>query len=168
MQSSLLVVFGLPGAGKSYVAEILGKKFNYFVYDGNNDIPKHMRDILNKKGPITDAMRKAFVANMTASVGKLLQTRGKLVIHQAFIKEFMRTQFLEAFPNAQFILVQSPDSIREQRYMKRQYFNLGLAYLHHMSGLFETPKIPHTTIYNKEDGIDELERQIGKTIRGNP
>ncbi len=39
----LLVVFGLPGAGKSFVADILRESFDYVVYDGDADIPNAMR-----------------------------------------------------------------------------------------------------------------------------
>ncbi|MBI5619487.1 AAA family ATPase [Candidatus Gottesmanbacteria bacterium] len=156
---SLLVIFGLPGAGKSYVADVLGKKFGYFVYDGDRDIPQYMRDALLNKQMITDAMRRDFLARMIASVSKLAQTHHKFAVHQTFIKEFMRKKFLEAFPHAQFILVESSNDIREKRYMKRKYFNLGLAYLRHMSELFEKPSISHYVICNNEDGSGKIMQQ---------
>jgi len=43
--------------------------------------------------------------------------------------------------HAQFILVESNDAIREKRYMKRVYFNLGIDYLREMTKLFEAPRI---------------------------
>lgn len=157
---SFLVIFGLPGAGKSYVADILGKKFGYFVYDGDADIPKRMREALFKKQTITDPMRREFLTRMIASVRKLTQTHHKLAVHQTFIKEFMQKAFLDAFPYATFLLITAPDAVREQRYRKRKYFNLGLDYLRHMSNLFEQPKIPHVVIKNSESGTKAILAQL--------
>lgn len=157
---SLLVIFGLPGAGKSYVAKVLGKRFGYFVYDGDTDIPQHMRDALFKKEIITDTMRREFLTRMIASVSKLAQTHHKLAVHQTFIKEFMRKEFLDAFPHAQFILVECPDTLREQRYMKRQYFNLGLPYLRHITKLFEHVTIPHRILNNSTHGNFDVVKQL--------
>ena len=163
----LLVVFGLPGAGKSYVAQLLKTECGYLIHDGDDDIPKHMREALFRKKIITDDMRAQFTANMIASVKKLTQAHDKLVVHQTFLKEFMRRQFLEAFPYATFILVQTPDKLRETRYLNRVYFNLGLDYLRHMSGLFETPKIPHKTVKNEHEGEEKILSQLARIIPDN-
>ena len=164
MKPSLVVIFGLPGAGKSYVAEALHTHFRYTVYDGDRDIPKHMREALLNKQIITDAMRREFLTCMIASVNKLTQTHRKLAIHQTLIKEFMRKEFLDAFPHAQFLLVETDDVIREQRYMKRDYFNLGLPYLRHMSNLFEQPEIPHIIIENGTDGEKAILAQLKNVL----
>lgn len=157
---TILVVFGKPGAGKSYVAHIFSETFGYYCHDGDSDLPQHMRDALFRKEQITDGMRKEFTASMIASMQKLSKKYEKLVVHQTFLKEYMRTQFQHAFPHAKFLLVETPDAIREKRYMNRTYFNLGLAYLRHMSNLFEPPTTPHTIILNSTSGsgsvIDQL------------
>jgi gluconate kinase len=163
MNTVIVVIFGKPGAGKSYVADILRDTFSYTIHDGDEDLPDDMKLALNKKMPITDAMRKRFIQNIIASTKILVIKFPKLVIHQTFLKEFMRDQFLEHFPDARFILVESDDAIRETRYMKRKYFNLGLPYLRIMTQLFEAPQIPHLTIYNNKEGTLEIER----FIRGN-
>jgi gluconate kinase len=160
MKPSLLVVFGLPGAGKSFVADILAKHFDYHIHNGDDDIPSHMKDTLIEKGNITDDMRRAFAANMIATTETLFKSHPRLVIHQTFLKEFMREAFLKHFPQATFILVQSQETLREKRYMRREYFNLGLAYLRHMSGLFEPPHIPHTILTNDGEGLEHIQTQL--------
>lgn len=162
----LLVIFGKPGAGKSYVADILAKKFGFFVYDGDGDIPETMKKTLYERGPITDAMRREFLHNLIASISRLITTHEKLVINQAFIKHFMQKEFLDGFPQAQFILVTAAEGIREKRYMARDYFNLGLPYLRQMSSLFEEPEIPHITIVNNQDGRSGIEKQLQTFISG--
>lgn len=160
----LIIVFGLPGAGKSYAADVLAKSFGFTHYNGDSDIPDGMRDALWKKEKITDDMRRHFIANMIASVKKIATSENKLVIHQTFLKEFMRKQFLEAFPHAQFLLIETPTHIREARYMKRKYFNLGLKYLRHMSALFEPVQIPHSMIINSKDGKKDIKGQLEKLL----
>jgi gluconate kinase len=156
MTNTLLVVFGKPGAGKSFVANILSDSFEYHCHDGDTDLPKAMREALFRKEIITDAMRKEFITNMIASIQKLSKKHKKIVVHQTFLKEYMRKQFLSAFPDAKFLLIESRDDIRENRYMKRNYFNLGLPYLRHMTHLFEKVTIPHVIIKNDTEGTRDL------------
>lgn len=164
MKSQLIVVFGLPGAGKSYVAKVIEREFGYIHYNGDDDLPEEMKQALYEKKIITDDMRKAFIENMVASIKKLMHKETKLVVHQAFIKEFMRRQLLDAIPSTQFILVTTDNPIREKRYMKRNYFNLGLPYLRHMSALFEPVRIPHLTIYNNKEGSSEITPQLMRIL----
>jgi gluconokinase len=168
MNTKLIIIFGKPGAGKSFVADILRNTFGYTIHDGDDDLPGDMKLTLDNKLPITDNMRKRFIENIIASTTKLAKNYPKLVIQQTFLKEFMRKQFIEVFPNAQFILIECDDAIRETRYMKRRYFNLGLPYLQHMSKLFEAPHIPHALIYNNNEGTKEVERGLRSIIQGNP
>jgi gluconate kinase len=165
MNIKLLVVFGKPGAGKSYAANVLRDMFGYTIHDGDDDLPADMKEVLKKKLPITDDMRKQFIENIVVSAGKLLGKHHILAIHQTFLKEFMREQFLKEFPDARFILVETDDAIREARYMKRKYFNLGLTYLRYMTKLFEAPHIPHAIIYNNKEGTSEIEFQLQSVIR---
>lgn len=165
MMNKLIVVFGLPGAGKSYVATIIEKSFGYVPYNGDDDLPKLMKQALYEKKIITDDMRREFITNMVASVKNLMQKKKDVVVHQAFIKEFMRRQLLDAIPAAQFILVQTDKAIREKRYMKRAYFNLGLDYLRHMSELFEPVRISHDTIYNSKEGNREITGQLKRILK---
>ena len=54
MSHHLLIIFGKPGAGKSYVADIAAHSFGYFSHNGDTDIPTDMKDALfqKKKLPI--------------------------------------------------------------------------------------------------------------------
>jgi len=152
MNSSLLIIFGKPGAGKSYVAEILRETFGYTIHDGDDDIPDDMKKALFNKAEITDDMRNRFLANMIASIRTLSRQHDTLAVHQTFLKEYMRKSVLETFPHAKFILVETDDVIREKRYMERKSFNLGLPYLRRMTHLFDPVQIPHTVIQNTRNG----------------
>jgi gluconate kinase len=165
MNKQLLIVFGKPGAGKSYVAKILEDHFGYFSYNGDEAIPVDMKNTLFRKEHITDDMRKRFLKNMIAEIKKISEKHTKLVIHQTFLKEYMRKQLLTAFPLAQFVLVECDDAVRETRYMKRKYFNLGIEYLRHMTSLFEAPRVSHVAIYNNKEGPKNITDQVASLVR---
>jgi gluconate kinase len=160
MNKSVIIVFGKPGAGKSYIAEILAGHFGYTRYSGDDAIPPDMNEALLQKAEISDDMRKRFLDNMITTIKKLSTKHEKLVVDQAFIKEFMRTKLLAEVPSAKFILVECDDALREKRYMERKYFNLGLPYLRLMTNLFEPVHIPHTVIYNDKEGTKDIIKQL--------
>lgn len=168
MNRRLLVIFGKPGSGKSYVADVAARDFGFFSYNGDTDIPQNMNDALFQKKEITDTMRQEFLDAMITSITSLSKTHDNLVVHQTFIKEFMRKKVFDTFPHATFILVEADDAIREKRYMKRKYFNLGLSYLRHMTDLFEPVEILHATLINNNEGETHITGQLEKIIRGNP
>lgn len=162
MIKKLFIIFGKPGAGKSYVAQILAERFGYFSYNGDDALPSDMKENLFRKEEITEDMRRRFLENMIAEIQKLSRQHDKLVVHQTFLKEFMRQKLLAALPNARFILVETDDAIREKRYMERKYFNLGLPYLRQMTNLFEPARIQHEAINNNKEGPREIIKQLQK------
>jgi len=160
MNIPILIIFGKPGAGKSYIAEILEKSFGYFSYNGDDALPPDMKEKLFLKAEVTDDMRRRFLDNMIFAINKLSKQHAKLVVHQTFLKEFMREHVLATFPIAKFLLIETENSIRENRYMQRKYFNLGLPYLRHMTDLFEPVSIPHMTLNNNKEGTEDIETFI--------
>lgn len=160
MSANVYIVFGKPGAGKSYVAEMLEKTFGYYSYNGDDALPADMKEKLFSKEEITEDMRKRFLENMIVEIKKLSGQHTKLVCHQTFLKEFMRKEVFSEIPNAKFLLIECDDVIREKRYSERQYFNLGLPYLRWMTKLFEPVRIPHRVIYNNKEGPSEIKSQL--------
>ena len=160
MNNQIIVVFGKPGAGKSYIAKILEEHFDYFPYNGDDALPPDMKEKLFRKEKITENMRNRFLENMISKIHTLSDLHSKLVVHQTFLRKFMRKKLLSEVPNAKFLLVETDDSLREKRYKERKYFNLGLPYLRQMSNLFEAVRIPHEVIYNNKEGPQEIIKQL--------
>ena len=46
---SLIILFGLPGTGKTYVGKVFEKYFDYYFYDGDNDLTPEMREAIQIK-----------------------------------------------------------------------------------------------------------------------
>jgi gluconate kinase len=88
----LIIVFGLPGAGKTYVGRILQECFGFFFYDGDNDLPDRMRAAIAAQAPIDDAMRDVFFARIILSIRRLQPEHNRLVVGQTCIKEKYRRQ----------------------------------------------------------------------------
>jgi len=160
MKNHIIVVFGKPGTGKSYVAKILEEKFGYFPYNGDDALPLDMKNTLFKREEITEDMRDRFLNNMITKIRKLAEVNSKVVVHQTFLREFMRKTLLSELPNATFLLIETDDPLREKRYMERKYFNLGIPYLRKMTDLFEDVRVPHEIIYNNKEGPQEIIKQL--------
>jgi len=153
----IIVLFGLPGAGKTYIGNILKENFEFFLYNGDNDLPKRMRQALVSKEVIRDTMRNDFFKRLIASVKKLYTKHTKLAVAQTFIKEKYRLQFLRQFPDARFMLIESNADIRRERLHKRRVgFPLDLEYAKSMEKIFESPKINHAVLINEKDSKEEL------------
>jgi gluconate kinase len=160
MENKLIVVFGKPGAGKSYVAHIIAETFGYLSYNGDEALPLDMKKLILEKSDVTTEMRTRFVENISITLNHLFETNTMIVLHQALIKEHMRVQLQQAFPQTIFVWVDCDHEILKKRYMKREYFNLGLEYLQVMIDAFESPKHPHVRILNDTDGSKDILKQL--------
>lgn len=156
----LFIFFGLPGAGKTFSAKVAEKYFGYHLYDGDNDLTREMHNAIEKQKKISDEMRDVFFTNLIQSVKELEEKYERLIIHQTFIKEKYREQFLKALPETTFVLVQADTKIREKRLDERTIYPLDKEYARKMTMLFGEPKIPHMTLHNNEEGEESLKKQL--------
>lgn len=154
----ILVLFGLPATGKSYIGKLLEDEFGFFFYDGDEDLTPQMKKAIKEKRIFTDDMRDVFFQNLITSVKRLKKTQTKLVVAQAFIKEKYRKQFVKHFPQTRFILIQTKNKVRTNRLTQRN--DLDLEYVEKMNKLFEKPAIKHFVIENNTDGQKELVQQL--------
>ncbi|MEZ4669757.1 MAG: AAA family ATPase [Anaerolineae bacterium] len=159
----LFVFFGLPGAGKSYAANVF-ERFGFYIHDGDVDLPDEMRHAIATQQPVDDTMRDEFFRRITEHVRQLLPAHPRLVLAQTFIKEKYRRRFLKTFPQAQFVLVEAGDTLRERRLERRTNQPLEPNYTRKMVAMFEPPHIPYITINNDTDGDQHLETQIRRLV----
>src|SRR3989339_337852 len=116
---SLIVLFGLPGTGKSYVGKIFKKYFNYCFYDGDEGLTPEMKEAIKTKTVFTDQMRDIYFKILISKIQSLSKKHNKLAVAQTFIKEKYRINLLEKIPEAKFILVETKKEIREKRLLDR-------------------------------------------------
>jgi gluconate kinase len=161
----LLVFFGLPGSGKTFVSQVANEYFGYDMYDGDLDLTEELLDAFKKKAVVTDAMRDVFFAKLMKSVKKISQKYDKLVVSQTFIKEKYRRQFLSSFPQTEFVLIEAPALVRENRLIARKTMQLDIQYTRKMAQIFEKPSIVHHIVQNKREGKDEIKKQLEKILQ---
>src|SRR3989339_836550 len=137
---SLIVLFGLPGTGKSYVGKIFKKYFNYCFYDGDEDLTPEMKAAIKTKTVFTDQMRNIYFKILISKIQRLSKKHKKLVVAQTFIKEKYRINLLEKIPEAKFVLVETDKFIREKRLNERTDYPLNLEYARKMELNFEKPR----------------------------
>ncbi len=155
----LIVLFGLPGAGKTYIGKIF-KDLGFYFYDADWDLPKEMQAAIESKSPITDSMRDLFFKNVIESSKKLTAKHKKIILAQTFIKEKYRLAFLRQFPNTRFIFVKTNTHLRKLRLSQRKDYPLDPEYVAKMCHIFEAPKIKHQTIINNAEGEGFVREQI--------
>lgn len=162
---SLIILFGLPGTGKTYIGKVFEKYFNYYFYEGDNDLTKEMKEAIKIRKVFTDKMRNVFFKILIFKIQNLKSKHKNLVIAQTFIKEKYRVDLLEKLPDAKFILVETKTTIREKRLIERKDYPLDLEYARKMEINFDKPIINHVTIVNDYDGEKNIEKQIKLKIK---
>jgi len=155
----LYVIFGLPGAGKTYTGKIAEKYFGFYLYDGDQDMSAKYKKAVTAE-EINDDLRQVFFDQLIKSIGKLKEKN--IVVTQTFLKEKFREQFLKEFPQTKFILVEASVEVREKRLLNLDRFTLSLEKWQRMSKIFEEPQIPHKIIYNNYEGEDAVKEQLEK------
>ncbi|MBI3980610.1 hypothetical protein HY345_01290 [Candidatus Microgenomates bacterium] len=160
-----LIIFGLPGAGKSYVGEILKNHYHLPLYDGDDELPREMKKALFNKTRVKEKMRRKFFEALMTKIEELLSAKKDFVFMQTFLKDHLRRKIYHQYPFLKFLQIEAEDVLREKRYVSRQDFNLGLSYLRQTCALFEKPTIPVIKIDNNTEGPDNLIKQLN-TIFG--
>jgi gluconate kinase len=155
----LFIFFGLPGAGKTYVGKVVEKYFDFYLYDGDQDMSDAYKKAVMEE-TMTDDLRQDFFDHLIESIGELKEE--KIVVTQTFIKEKFRKQLLNTFPEAKFILVDASTEVREKRLQNMGRFELSFEKWQRMSKIFEEPQIPYQVIHNDRNGEDEIKKQLEK------
>lgn len=161
---SLVIIFGLPGTGKTYIGKVFEKYFDYYFYDGDNDLTPEMKEAIKTKTVFTDQMRDVFFEILINKIEALSEKYTKLVVAQTFIKEKYRLQLIKEVPEARFILVETKKEIREKRLKDRVDYPLDLGYAKIMEKNFDEPMINHSMIINNYEGKESIKKQIQQFV----
>jgi gluconate kinase len=158
----LLVMFGLPGAGKTYVARQL-TRFGFHVHDADDDLPQDMRSAIAHAMPVTVDMRDRFMSAVREHALQLTNRHPRVVIAQTFLKQIHRDAFVSLFPTALFVLVTAEQNLRITRLEQRTRQPLEPGYAHAMVTAFDPPVALFATIINNSDASC-LQAQLEKLV----
>ena len=107
---SLIILFGLPGTGKTYVGKIFEKYFDFYFYDGDNDLTEEMKEAIKVQKVFTNQMRDVFFEKLIKSILNLKFKHKKLAVAQTFIKDKYRVDLINKIPETKFILIKTKKS----------------------------------------------------------
>jgi len=156
----------VPGAGKTYVGRVLAGEFDFHFRDVDQDLPDDMREAIVHKQPVTEAMRAAFFARVIGITRALRATYPRVAIANTILKNHHRQQIAAAFPDAQFLLVDSEPALIAKRFAVRGKYLIDLEDARRMAAAFEPPTLPHHVLSNvdgRETVIDQLRALLGAT-----
>lgn len=157
----LIILFGPPGSGKNYVADVLREDFGYCVYDADDDLtPAMLRNVAENRLH-TDEERDEYVRGVIARLAGLVGRHPKLVVTHAFTKERSRRQVREAFPEARWVLVQADPLVVERRLLARPRHVVPRDYGMWLLSAFECPETEHEVLVNdagREEVVEQLRR----------
>ena len=113
-------LFGLSGAGKNYVGDLLASKTGWPVYHADRDLSPEMRLALAQKQPFTNAMRDDYFARLPALIRQHQQAGLPLIVTQGAYKQRHRDVLQQHLPHIRFIWVDAPPEMILQRLDNRR------------------------------------------------
>lgn len=167
--SVIIVLFGLPGSGKSLAGEILSRNFSFHSYHADSDYTAPMKSAMQENRPIPAEMRDEYYDIITQRTKQLQQLYPWIAVDHWFPIEKHRRFFLERIPQAKFVLLRTPPNIRIDRLInggrQQPIEKTDPEYYVKVSKIFEPPLIPHL-IVNNDGGRDDLTNKLRRLING--
>jgi len=167
MERSLVIFFGKTGAGKDYIARLFAEAFDYYVYDGDRDLPDDMRAAVAEGRTFTDAMRDRYAGIIRERIAGLLTIYPRVAVTQGLFKNRQRHALLKSFPFARFVWVDAEDGTIEKR-VKARRSDVTLDYARRINPLFEIPDFDCEKICNEGGAEAILEKSASSAPGSGP
>ncbi|ROS01061.1 gluconate kinase [Sinobacterium caligoides] len=116
----ILFLFGLSGAGKSYVGNLIGDHAGWYVYHADDDLTEEMIRALREHRPFDDNMRDEYFAVIVERIHQLRLQHERLVVTQGVYKRRHREYLLKEIPGMEMILVEATDASILHRLDRRE------------------------------------------------
>ena len=163
----VIYLFGLAGAGKSYVGQLIAANSDYNPYEADQDLTPEMRAAIKNKQPFTDDMRDNYYALILQKIQTLLKEHSRIVVMQATYKQRHRDMLKRALGNNLALLeVCADQNVLVQRLIDRGD-QVDPAYAHSIAKNFEVPNPSQLKIINNADDssvIKQLNQLFAKTV----
>ncbi len=111
----ILFLFGLSGAGKSYVGNLIGEMADWYVYHADDDLTDDMLLALKEQRSFTEQMRDDFFPVVAERILALAKTKKRIVVTQGVYKQRHRDYLLAAIPEMEMLCVDASNQFIEQR-----------------------------------------------------
>jgi gluconate kinase len=155
----LLILFGLPGSGKSYIGNILKEEFGFYHYEADEDLTSEIKEAIHKEKKISDIVRDDFINRVCQRISELLPLYQNIVVTQTFTKEKDRQKIRSQFREATFIRVEAKWSLIESRLKNRNGHIVKKSYAELSREIFEPYGVSHFVLKNNE-GEEAIRAQL--------
>lgn len=159
-----LFLYGMAGAGKTFVGKLLRKETGIYFHDADQDMPESMRRAISERLPITDTMRDEFADAIIEKVAALNASYTDFCIAQAVFKKIHRDRIQAAHSCLQFVLVDSSPQLLSARLRARVHSPEAYKYFEMLNLKFERPENPVARVLNG-DSISDLKRALNALVK---
>ncbi len=136
----LLFLFGVSGAGKTFVGDLISSELGYFHYDLDQDLTPAMRTAIAEKRSFTDAERDEYFEVVRARVEEIAQQYSQVVFTQGAYKERHREFLRRHIPDLRTIWVKAPREVVHDR-LRARAGGVSSDYADMIARNFETPAL---------------------------
>lgn len=159
----IVVILGLPGAGKSYLAEKVAKEYDALYL--NSDKTRESPSVVN----YTEPTKNQVYDEMFVILGEALSARKHVVLDATFYKKFLRNKILKLAEQEEtsvyFIEVVASTRVTHERIMKqRKYSDADLKIYQQIKEQFDPLEVPHLSLRSDRLSITEMLRQVKEFI----
>lgn len=152
-QHPRVVLFGLPGCGKTTLGKQLEKDYGYAFYDTDDDLTPECIVACEQNLPFTSKMRRDWHSTINNRIDKLIGDNPHIAVASPFSRDKYRVEFLHQFPSFTFVLIQISEALRIERVIKRQQaipgHPLTLDYAIDCVQAFETITVPYISYMHR-------------------
>lgn len=157
-------LFGLSGAGKNYVGDLLSKQTGWPVYHADQDLTEEMRLALAQTRPFTDAMRDDYFASLPALIRQHQQRGLPLIVTQGAYKKRHREYLQQHLPQIQFVWVDAPHALILQRLGSRRQ-GIGADSAAALFRDFEVPPEESCIVVHNDGDNNRILEQLQQQLR---
>jgi gluconate kinase len=158
----------LPGAGKTYLGQLLANYWSCPYWDGDNALTQEMRTAVHEEKPFSEEMTRTLSNRMIDSMTNLSLSHKTFVVSQAMLLETDRELFKQLFPDIRFVYIHCDKDTMLQRIASRANF-VSVSYCEKLLTVFqpyEQAALQYPSVNNsdKEDTVllEELKQACTK------
>lgn len=124
MRPTLIILFGLPGVGKTAAGELLARDFGFDFVDADDLMTDKIREQLSDPDSevAAEAARDAWYGRIVAALAQRIAFSGRVAFAQALIQQKHRDLLRAHFPFAKFVLIEADGAALQQRLADRDHF----------------------------------------------
>ena len=160
----IVIVFGLPGSGKSYFASRFAKVINAGYVNSDK-----LRKENFEKRVYSDQEKKVVYDKMLEQMKEYVEQKKNLVLDATFHKKEIRKMFVDEMKGKGgifFIEIQADENTTRERLKKpRPYSEADFEVYKLISGQNEPLVEPHLILKSTDDNIDEMLRKASEYLK---